>query len=924
MKRQAGLYLIGLLAFSILGPDATVSFAQVYTASIVGRVQDSSGAIIPGAEVHAKRVSTNEVFSAITTDTGDYRIVNLPIDSYEVRSTMAGFKTEVRSEVKLEVGRTVRIDFNLTVGQLSESVEIKASVPVLQTESPETGQLIDNTKINGLPLNQRDVLGALGGLSPGVAPARGSRLGNGIAFTVRGQRQSDNIVLLDGAIVNNGNNSVWFFTNPDAVQEYEIKTGLYGADYGIKPGGQFSVVTKSGTNSLHGTIFEYLRNDNLDARNFFDVGDRPEFKRNQFGATLGGPVYIPKLFNGKDKMWFFFSYSGERIRRFQSLTGMMPTVNEKRGIFSSPITDPLTGQPFDSNTIPTSRINPVSTKLLPFWPDPNTASGRGFNFTSPNSTQDVDNNQVIAKGDLKWSDTNRWSGRFLYSSFPVVSSNVIQTFSRNDRLANYAGSVSNIRTFKGRIINDFTYQAYLRPYNPGASANGTDSLTDLRGGFGTSLAIPNFPIFPSDVDGVPTTSVTNFSGIGDSTFVGPTTELTWEARDNVSFDKGAHSFKVGYHYKRYGSSDSLDRRSTFTFIPRYTGNAFADFLLGYPSQTSIGGEAFRGYYFFPGHHFFFQDSWKVARRLTMNLGLRYEYRGPWRDTRGFFSNFDPETGQLFPPLQNKPLQPYESGKREPNVPLVSVSKNGWLPRFGLAYRLTEKTVIRGGYGAYGNEMIVGMIDSAGGNPRPNAGSQVFLSDATRPTISLSDPFNPAVQAPGTGTPNIVAVQRELPQTIVHSWGVSIQQELTPGTVFEIGYQGSHTVHDFTVVSFNDATPGTTPREQRRPYPQYQTINMVLGNGDNRHNGLEVKIERRPGPSGLSMLLAYTWAKTLDTVGGRAGVPGDPRGISRNLSLKDNRGLAEGNIPSRLSFMTGYELPFGPGKQLSNATARSAR
>lgn len=278
------------------------------------------------------------------------------------------------------------------------------------------------------------------------------------------------------------------------------------------------------------------------------------------------------------------------------------------------------------------------------------------------------------------------------------------------------------------------------------------------------------------------------------------------------------------------------------------------------------------------------------------------------------SNFDPITLRFDPPLVGRDLAPGETGRFEASKPLVRWNKKGILPRLGLAYRLTSKTVIRSGYGIYANEPPVGMVQALGSNPRPGAEGRTFLSDPRVPTLSLSNPFDPKVQVPGAAFPNVTGFENPLPQWLIHNWGLSIQHALTSNMLFEIGYQGSHSVHELQVTEFNDAVPGPGPRQQRRPFPQLQTYRLITANGDSRYNGLEIKLERRPGELGLSMLLAYTWAKTLDTIGGRLAIPGDPTGISRNLSVKDNRGLGEANIPGRFVLMTGYELPFGPGKQ----------
>lgn len=904
MKTRLRLALV--LPVLFLLSFAQESFGQIANAVVVGRIQDTSAAVLVNAEVQMKRLATNEVFKTVTTETGDYTLVSLPIDTYEIRVSMSGFKTEVRTGIKLEVGRTYRIDFQLTVGEITQAVTVSAQAPILKTETPEFGQVIDNEKIVELPLNFRDVINTLGALTPGMAPARFGIGGNaGSHFNVRGNRPLDNVVLLDGGILSFGNGQLTLYASPDAVQEFEIKTGLYGAEYGIRPGGQFSMITKSGTNTPHGTLYEFHRNDNLDARNFFDPGRRAEFKRNQFGTVLGGPIYIPKLINGKDKAWFFVSYAGERARNLVSLPGVVPTAEERSGRFSSTIIDPLTGQSFLNNTIPPSRFSPIAQKLLPLWPNPNT-TGRGFNYTSPNSSSAIDSDQLIAKVDLKVSDANRWSGRFLYHNSPISYPNPIATFDYKDKYFTINQAISNTRAIGNRFVNDFRFNFGFVVQRP--------PLAPARSGFGKEFGVPNFPSTEADNTGVPTVNVTGLLPLGDNGLVGPYNEYMWEARDSFSLNKGAHSFKTGYHFRRYSILVALQVRSSLGFEPRYTTNAFADLLLGYLTSSSLGAEIFRENYGQSSHFFYFTDSWKVSPKLTLDLGLRYEYRGDGKDKRGFQTNFNPVTGQVDPPLQNLTLQPWETGRHVPNVPILSWSKRGILPRLGLAYRLTDKSVIRSGFGIYANEPSVAFIQSFGQNPRPNAEGFSYTSDPGSPNLSLSNPFNPQAQVPGGGLPNAFGIQRPLPQTLSYSWGLAIQRQLSLNTSFEIGYQGSHLVHELLVTAFNDAVPGPGPRQQRRPYPQFQNITLATANGINSYNGLEVKLDRRPGESGLSILLAYTRAKSIDNAGGRLSVPGDPREISRNVSIKDNRGLAEANIPSRFTLMTGYELPFGSGKK----------
>jgi hypothetical protein len=891
-----GIYLLVLVS---------AGTAQVGTAVLVGRVTDPAGAVIVSAEVQARRISTNEIFRGASTQTGDYTIVNLPVDSYEVRVSSAGFKTEVLPNIPLEVGQTARINVQLTVGAVSDSVEVKAVSPILRTDTPEFQQVIDNTKIIGLPTNARDALGTLAGMTPGVAPSRSYLGGSGDYFNVRGQRIIDNVVLMDGAIISQGNAVTTFNVNPDALQEFQVMTGLYGAEYGIKPGGQFSLITKSGTNSPHGTVFELIRNNDLDARNFFDkTHSRPSYKRNQFGANLGAPIYLPKIFKGKDRAWFFFSYNGQRQIQFNPLTGVVPTDAQKSGQFSTSITDPLTGAPFPNNTIPSSRINPISQKLMTFWPSPNTP-GQAFNFTSPNSGIRTPDDMVIVKIDFKISDTDHWSGRFIYDNSPQAQPNAIQTFYRQDLLRTWTQSVTNTRTFKQRIVNEFTFNFFRRPYYPGIQTSGT--------GLGKTLGIANYPASAADVDGLPLTSVTGLLSLADASRVGPSITGHWEARDTVSFNKGAHSFKAGYHFRRHYEFHGYVQRSTLTFQPRYTGNAFADFLLGDLTSAQEGADQLRDREFQIGQYMFFEDTWKINPKLTLTLGARYEYRSPYEDERGWHSNFILSTQSFDPPLQNLTLQPWQTGRYETYKPLISFNNKAVLPRIGGAYRLTSKTVIRTGFGSYENEPPLGMVSSLGNNPRPNDQVKNFISDPKSPNLFINAPFIPTTQSAASGVPDVYGFEKPLPQTLVYSWGFAIQRELTPNTALEVGYQGSHGVHDYVVSDVNDARPGPGALQSRRPYQQFQNINYVFASGTASYNGLEVKLERRPGPSGISMLLSYTWSKSMDNVGGRLYDAGDPTGLSNNVTLKNNRGEGEVN-PMRFVYNLGYEAPFGHGKK----------
>ena len=875
------------------------AFSQGQKTTVVGAITDPSGGVIPGAEVSLTRVSTNEVFTTISSATGEFVITTLTPDTYQLRVSASGFKTEVRSGLKLEVARTYRLDTQMSVGNVTEEVQVQAVAPLIRTESPELGQAIDNKLVANLPLATRDVFAALGALTPGIIPTYGNSQGSRLNYDVKGGR-NDNIATMDGGEVSALNQVMEFTISPDAVQEFEVKTGLYGTEYGGRSGAQFILVTKSGTNDLHGTFYEYLRNDNMNARNFFD-GVKPEKKENQFGAVAGGPIIIPGLIHGKDKAWWFVALDWLRIRQFVSRTGVVPTDAEKAGNFAQTITDPLTGQPFPNNSIPSTRFNPVALKLMPFWPSANTGPGRGFNFTST-SNAPVDQSQVIAKIDYNSSPVNRWSGRFLWAATPVYTTGTIDAFRRpGDKLSNWSQVFTNTRTIKGKIINEFGFHTYRRPYFPGSAGFGD------RAGFGPTLGIPGWPARSVDVDGVPTTSLTGFVGLGDGGTVGTVPIGNYQVKDNVTFNHGSHLFKLGYEYYHQYMGFGLTNRSSFSFTnDRFARYSFANFLLGFPTSTTLGSEL-RFQVRQSSHMFYFSDNWKVTQKLSLNLGLRYEHKRPWEDKRGFLSNLDPACAQRLDPSVSpvpqcfnppvtiaNPVYP-ATGRFAERVPIADWDPTGWNPRVGLAYRATNDTVVRAGYGVYANMITAGMLyGNILNNPRANATTMTFQTSPDDPSISLSNPFVVSTLVPGSGLPNVAANQVPLPQTYMNNWGLSIQQELTPMMMFEAGYQGTHTVHLIQYRQFNDAIPGPGPRQSRRPFPTLQSYLYLDGSGDQSYNAMELKFQKRAGREGVSAIAVYTWAKSMDTSSaGDFGMGG--RGISRNLTNEQNRAAGDANL-----------------------------
>jgi len=762
-----------------------------------------------------------------------------------------------------------------------------------------TGVVYDSDTIARLPNQALDVIQILANASPSILAKRDG--GASDRVSVEGQRQIDNAVYMDGAMVSSNRGLVDFSPLPDAFVQFEVKTSLYNAEYGIKPGGQMVLVTKSGTNQLHGELFEQLRNNIFDARNFFDLGPRPAYRQNQFGGMLGGPVYLPKLFNGKDRLWFFFSYYGERAVNFTSLTGVVPTDAQRSGQFATPLTDPLAGAPFPGNVIPSNRINPVALKLQQWFPSPNTV-GQPYNFTSTNSETRATTDQYIGKMDFRATDNDRWVGRVYHDLTPVWSSTPIAQFQYGQPLITEGVTISDTHTFGPRSVNEAIVNWWMRPYylaNPNAPK-----------GYADTLGINNFPTRPIDYNGVPSVSITGFVGIGSGG--GGTVRIGGnEIRDNFSFNFRSHSFKLGYQWISDVNRWAEPTRSSFTFIPRYTGQAYGDFLLGNPSTATLGGESTREDSVTDGHYFYFQDDWKAAPGLTVDWGIRYEYRIPYKDFKGYASNFDPASGTFIPALQNQTLQPWQTGQYVANVPLYRYRNRLVQPRLGIAWKVLSRLVIRAGGGIFANQPIAATAgDLLNSNPRPGGISTVYLANTMRPTISLSDPFNNSNPIQGAPLPVAYGVQNPLPDDRVYEWGMSVQTELTSRTIVEAAYHGTKGQNDYTQIYINDAQPGTNIH----PYPNFGSILMLYANANSEREGVDLSIRHKLGPEGLFLLAAFSYGRVFDVIGGRAATVDDPDYIDQNVTLGRNRGRGEGDNPGSFTTTATYNLPFGAKQQ----------
>ena len=867
--------------------------AQIDTGTILGSVHLEDGSPVVNAQVSLRHVDTNETVDLLTSGEGYFRRDGLRVGRYQIIVLKRGFRREVLRDLSLLVGQSLRAEFRLQQGAAADESVNQAAPALLSGGRTDVGQVIDQEKLDTLPVNARDI-GELAGLAAGAAPSAANR-GN---VKVMGMRFKDNLTYIDGSLFTHGDGGTTFKASIDALQEFDVKTGLYSAEYGIRPGGQITAVTRSGSNEFHGSLYWFHRNDNLDARNFFEQR-KAEFKRNQLGATLGGPILIPGLINTRERAWFFVSYQFRSIRETRPLTGVVPTEEEKRGEFLHPILDPETGGLFPSNRLPQERLDAVATKLLSFWPSPNTPGA--LNFTSPDSTANLDNPQVISRVDVTTSPSSRWAGRFIWDSSPQVSPHTFSVFSAVQPLRSYGQSVSNTRTLAAGLINSASIHWFFRPYIAGPS----NPKPEVAQGLG----IPQLLNTEVDRSGVPRVVIQGYTGIGDSGALGHANLGNWQVKDHLLVSRGSHTLAGGVEFRQHYNFYAMERRSRFEFVDRYTGHPFADFLLGHPVRTELGGEDFRGNFHQNSFYFYAKDVWRTTPQLTLTLGLRYELRLPWRDKRGFMANFDVVEGSLIPPLLIADPTPPETGRFEPGYPLVRWNRgSAFLPRLGLSFRLKDGTVLRSGYGIYSNEPDLNMVQEMAKNPRPGAQRLVFLAPLEEVFLNFSDPFPQSLI--DSAAPNHSGMESPLPLAATHSWGLSLQHQFSSSILMQMGYLGSHTSNRLETVSVNDAMPGPGDRIQRRPYPDLQTVEMPFADADAWFHGMQFQMEKRPGRHGLSALLVFDWSRQVDTGGGFQGPPARRRFRSRNMPLLANRALSEFHVPKRALLTMGYDLPFG--------------
>lgn len=943
----------GLLCLVIFFLGATISLAQTNTGQIKGVVKDHSGALVPDATVTVTNVGSNLQVVRETDTAGEFLFPSLRVGECKLSVSARGFKQLTKTGIELRIGQVIDLELALEIGEITVTETVTTSEQMLLTATGEVSEVIDRKRVAELPLNGRQFL-QLALLSEGVVKPPGGTRGSalqqaGELVNVAGQRSGHNIYLLDGVKVTDEyfNNLV---INPsvDSIQEFKIQKTLYAAEFGGKASALINVATKSGTKTFHGNGFEFLRNDKLDAKNFFDDPARPipPFRQNQFGGTIGGPVTIPQVYQGADKTFFFASYEGQRIRQSITKTFSVPTAAMRAGDLSafSQIFDPLATDmagnrlPLQGNRIPVQRLDPLATALLARIPLPN-QPGISRNLISTEAERtDVD--QYSLRVDHQPTAQDMVFGRlsiFNARAFQPFGSGklneaLVPGFGRQltTRSANVALSYTHF--FTNHLFNEFRF-GYLGVSGGQASEN---RGVDFASGVGLLGVTKN----PDDV-GYPQISLGGlFSNIGDPTTFITRRDTSLEVYDNVFISRGSHNIKFGvylYHFS-FNPVNPDTARGAFSFSgqftglrPGQTGNAFADFLLGYPGGAQVGigrsDENGRTNWF----HSYLQDDWNPTRSLTINIGLRVEVNQHMTDTQNRLSAID-----LTVPGGRFVIASDPSGNISPSaaallplipIPYVTSAAAGWspsllqpstlrlAPRFGFSWRLPGKsdTVLRGGYGIFTNQWAYSVQQALARNlPFFLLRNISVASDTAAPGFTSETILNSNVIG-SIGGNNVDHDYRiEYASTI----GLSLQHRLTPTTIVEFSFVGSNIQGADSSTVRNVPLPGSGPIAPRRPVPALSSFNSLRWDGYSLYHAGTVSIEKRLS-RGFSFNTNYTFSKSIDDAS-------DPGSTTNEANLYQdvrnrNAERARSSFDHTHRFVASgiYELPLGKGKRFLN-------
>jgi len=1036
--------------------------AQVDAGAILGTVTDASGAEVRGATVTLTNEGTNAALSTITSSDGGYKFTPVTIGQYTISTNFQGFTTMTNKHVTVNVGAEVVINFTLKPGQVSEIVEVTSTTPVLETQDASVGQVVDSRSVNNLPLNGRNFT-FLAQLAAGVNTPQADTRGNAAsgAFAANGLRPAQNNYLLDG--IDNNSDTVDFLNGTnyvvlpplDAVQEFKVQTSDFSAEFGRSGAAVLNASIKSGTNSFHGAAWEFFRNDKLDAADFFENANgvqKGELRQNQFGFTAGGPVVIPKVFNGRNKVFFFGDYEGLRRVQGTILSGSVPTAAERSsgytnfqdlitgqtsavarpdvlgrsipvGTILDPATtravtggtpDPISGitpatsgfvrDPFsticgpgtpayslaacpDLNILPAGRLDPNAIKLFNLFPAP--TNGKLFSNFGNSPKLFEHRNSFDARTDFNFNDKNQMFFRFSLADDPQFIPGIFGGvadgggFQQGNQTANAQQSaLSYTHTFSPSLINVIRGGLnYLHTTRVSPSAN---DLTDIPSQFGIQ-GIPQL----QENGGLPAFGINGLQNLGSNAFL-PSDEVssTFQLTDDVTKILGKHTFKMGFEWQHVKfstlqppwSRGEFDYNGDYTDVPNSNqGNTGrAGFLLT-PIASTVGGVNFlggltdlrasniaetdNGKNYWGGY---VNDDWKVSSKLTVNLGVRYDFFGLVYEHHHNQANFVPAGGPFSAPtylipvgpnagnLSTDPTTGFTSVLAKDGIDLVVSDKYGaglgnsqktnFAPRVGFAYQLTPKLVVRGGWGLFFNGFENrGYSPNIGENypfqfqfnfPEPNPNTPVTFpgcatagpgNTGTLETGFSCTPLDPlVVNANGLG---LLGIQFHYITPYTMSGNLTVQYQLTPSMSVQVAYVNSLARHLEVFPNTSNAVstllPANANAQDFIPFKDFgRNPSYAATEGSSNYHGLQTKLEKQ-FQNGVNFLFTYTYSKTLTDAddllnGGSAqnGASGNVNGYRSPgiLGIQSDYGLASFDIRHVFHFSGGYELPFGRGKR----------
>lgn len=848
-----------VLAFGLL--LASVLLGQ--NASVTGRVTDPSGAVVPVAKVTARNLASGASISVETSAEGYYALPSLLPGRYDIEIVKAGFVAIKQTGLELAVQQAARLDVVLRVGGVAETVEVSAQALVLESENATLGQVIGNKQVTELPLLGRNTY-ALAMLVPGVRPSSGvnnlvTDQISTVAYSINGMRSNANEFLLDGAPnTAPAQNQPVINANPDMVQEFKVETNNFSAEYGRAAGGVFNVVTRGGTNQLRFSAYEFFRNDKLNANDWFanrGGTKRAPFRFNQFGGTIGGPVILPKLYDGRNKTFFFVNTEIVKFVQGITYTAILPDPRHLTGDFSQArladgravtIFDPsnatgFTRMPFAGNVIPGNRIDPVARNVIKFLPAPNLPGAAALgtiNYTRTDGNR-VDKTTYSFRGDHNFTEKNRFFARYSYDDTPLLRAPVYGQELKN--IAPTAGPqiftrwntvVEDNHIFTPSLISTLRYSATRlinnrRPYSDNFDITTLGLPASMRQGMVDPLSFPAINITGYSVTGsVPNTVVGGIIGATDLIAFGNTTQSIQGTATKIL---SKHTLKFGGEYRviQFNNLQVGDQATNFGFVPSWTqgpnantsspvaGLGLATFLLGIPTGAVNPAPALALTGKYSG--FFLADTWRATSRLTVNWGLRYEYETPLTDRFNQLTNFD---YQATSPIRAASLN-LKGGLTYVNVGGLprgntNPDRNNWAPRLGLAYRANAKTVVRAGAGLfYSTRMGIGGGAGAFGTSGFQVNTPILTTlDGVNPVVNWSNPYpngfnRPSGSSQGLSTllgQGISFTDRGNATPSSAQWNFNVQRELPAKLVLEVGYAGSRGYHLAEGRSWNQLSP----------------------------------------------------------------------------------------------------------------------